>query len=237
MAEIPFSEYEKLLIQGGNPAGTSMFLVLAWIAVSDEHLDEREGNELLKVVEQAGGGRDIRPLLALAQKPDLNAIQLAIEILSTSFVSDKAELMLRLIIRVALADGYLRPSENYIIRLLVDAFQISGSRLNEIFKELTNKPFPDPPDLSASSTWETSGKNKREANPNREGTLSERFRALAILGLDEEATSEDIQKAYKRMALVHHPDKFASLGEEAMSAATVSFRRIKEAYDHLMTNA
>lgn len=37
-----------------------------------------------------------------------------------------------------------------------------------------------------------------------------RQKALAILGLDEEATPETIKKTYKKLALIHHPDKGGS---------------------------
>lgn len=46
------------------------------------------------------------------------------------------------------------------------------------------------------------------------------------------ATKEDIKRAYRRLALLHHPDKLASRGldEDALKSATVRFQTIGVAY-------
>lgn len=53
------------------------------------------------------------------------------------------------------------------------------------------------------------------------------------LGIDESATNDDIKKAYRKMAVKHHPDKFNQLGEEQQLAAKKKFQKIQEAYQHL----
>jgi DnaJ like chaperone protein len=53
------------------------------------------------------------------------------------------------------------------------------------------------------------------------------------LGVPPTATNEEIKKAYKKMALKHHPDKVASLGEDVQRAANVKFQKINEAYEYL----
>ncbi|MBE6311875.1 MAG: molecular chaperone DnaJ [Bacteroidales bacterium] len=57
--------------------------------------------------------------------------------------------------------------------------------------------------------------------------------AYEILGVPPTATNEEIKKAYKKMALKHHPDKVASLGEDVQRAANVKFQKINEAYEYL----
>lgn len=52
----------------------------------------------------------------------------------------------------------------------------------------------------------------------------------ATLCIFPNATSAEVRKAYKRLALVHHPDK---VPRSAQAAATVRFRAVKEAYDVL----
>lgn len=52
----------------------------------------------------------------------------------------------------------------------------------------------------------------------------------ATLGVSPDATPAEVRKAYKRLALVHHPDKVPA---SAQAAATVRFRAVKEAYDVL----
>ena len=53
------------------------------------------------------------------------------------------------------------------------------------------------------------------------------------LGIEESASNDEIKKAYRKMAVKHHPDKFNLLGEEQQLAAKKKFQKIQEAYQHL----
>lgn len=54
-----------------------------------------------------------------------------------------------------------------------------------------------------------------------------------VLGVDETATNDEVKKAYRKMAIKHHPDKFSQLGEEQQNAAKKKFQKIQEAYEHI----
>lgn len=54
-----------------------------------------------------------------------------------------------------------------------------------------------------------------------------------ILGITKDATNEEVKKAYKKMAMKHHPDKVAGMGEEVTRKATEKFQAINEAYDRI----
>ena len=146
--------------------------------------------------------------------------------------------------RIALADGYLRTTESHVLRFIADLLDLSPAALSEVFTELAGKPFPPPGDPSRASWW--SGAKKPESGASSEQKppppphppasstpYLPRLRALAMLGLGETATPEQVRAAFRRMSLIHHPDRFASLGTEAVHAATESFRRIQEAYEYL----
>ena len=57
--------------------------------------------------------------------------------------------------------------------------------------------------------------------------------AYIILGIDENASDDEVKKAYRKMAVKHHPDKFNQLGEEQQNAAKIKFQKIQEAYEQL----
>ncbi len=59
-----------------------------------------------------------------------------------------------------------------------------------------------------------------------------RIEALRILGLDEDATPEDIRAAYKETVQILHPDKFAS-NKKLQHRATEQFKNLQEAYEYL----
>ena len=60
-----------------------------------------------------------------------------------------------------------------------------------------------------------------------------RIEALRILGLDEDATLDDIKVAYKEMAQILHPDRFSS-NKKLEERATEQFKNLQEAYDFLI---
>ena len=57
--------------------------------------------------------------------------------------------------------------------------------------------------------------------------------AYKSLEIEPSATTDDIKKAYRRMAMKYHPDKVNDLGEEVKKSATEKFRSINEAYESL----
>ncbi|MBR3940361.1 MAG: TerB family tellurite resistance protein [Bacteroidales bacterium] len=52
-----------------------------------------------------------------------------------------------------------------------------------------------------------------------------------VLGITEQATAEEVKKAYRRLAMKFHPDKVATLSEEVKKNAEEQFREINEAYE------
>ncbi len=55
--------------------------------------------------------------------------------------------------------------------------------------------------------------------------------AYKVLEVSPEATNEEIKKAYRRMAMEHHPDKVSYLGDEIQKKAQEKFKKIQEAYE------
>ena len=54
-----------------------------------------------------------------------------------------------------------------------------------------------------------------------------------ILGLEKEASKEEIKKAYRQMAIRYHPDKVAAMGDEYQKGAQEKFQKIQEAYENI----
>ena len=55
----------------------------------------------------------------------------------------------------------------------------------------------------------------------------------ALLGVSEDASDAEIKKAYRKMALQHHPDKIKAAGAEAEARAERHFKLLGEAYSIL----
>lgn len=54
-----------------------------------------------------------------------------------------------------------------------------------------------------------------------------------ILEVEPTATNEEIKKAYRSMAIKHHPDKVGYLGEDLRKNAEQKFKKVNEAYEKI----
>jgi len=57
--------------------------------------------------------------------------------------------------------------------------------------------------------------------------------AYKVLGLTPDATDDEVRKTYRKLALEHHPDRVASLGEDVRKAAEKKFQEINAAKERI----
>ena len=54
-----------------------------------------------------------------------------------------------------------------------------------------------------------------------------------VLGIDRNASPEEIKRAYRELASKYHPDKLEHLGDEFKALAETRFKEIQQAYQEL----
>lgn len=83
---------------------------------------------------------------------------------------------------------------------------------------------------------------KQNENRNQKGNGSRQQQAgtgsnakdpYTILGVERNASPDEIKKAYRRLANTYHPDKVSHMGEEFQQLAEKKFKEIQEAYQQL----
>lgn len=201
--------------------------------------------------------------LAITRQPATTDIVTACRQLKASITPGSAHLVLEVILAMSMADGVFSVGENHIVRFLADVLGVNQLQFNLSFQSVTGRAPKDPSDLSQSIWWNERDRQRKEkrdrdyarrehercrSSQHSESSSNERARssttptpmcesrrgeALKHLGLGPEATVVEIKEAYKRLAKVHHPDRFEGLSIEIIEAASLSFRRIRTAYEDL----
>jgi len=60
--------------------------------------------------------------------------------------------------------------------------------------------------------------------------------AYKILEINSDSTDDEVKKAYRKQAQLHHPDRVSYLGEEIQKSAKEKFQKISEAYEKIKKN-
>jgi len=54
-----------------------------------------------------------------------------------------------------------------------------------------------------------------------------------ILEIEQNASNDELKKAYRRMAMKYHPDKVSHLGDDFQKAAKDKFQKVSQAYENI----
>jgi DnaJ-domain-containing protein 1 len=133
--------------------------------------------------------------------------------------------------QVTFADGRFVPGEHQALQRVARGFGIDPRHARMIFHHAKARYLGQEAD-DAAGFRRSAGAGPGGAGPRR--TVSTpRQRALETLGLDENATPEDIRKRHRELVKRHHPDAHNHLGQVAAEDAARRFREIQSAYELL----
>tara|TARA_R110002096_G_scaffold97854_1_gene218095 strand:- start:2852 stop:3640 length:789 start_codon:yes stop_codon:yes gene_type:complete len=125
------------------------------------------------------------------------------------------QMFMQIQLQAAYADGSKHPAEDKILKDICKVLGYPVSMLSQLEAMLY--------------TQQKSYSN----NPNQPPNRSQISNAYSALGLKEDASNEEVKKAYRRLMSQHHPDKLISKGlpEEMIQVATDKSKQIQKAYE------
>lgn len=150
-----FSPFELLLLKSRSQVDTATLLLLAWVLVHRQHVSEgQRRRRLAQVSAHFRHGHELGPVMSIAHSQDLQAIQIAAEVVRKECTKERRLSVLHQAISVATDNGELSLANHYIVRFLADLLSIAPLTLSTLFQELTGTPLTTPEDPSRDAYWQ-----------------------------------------------------------------------------------
>lgn len=118
---------------------------------------------------------------------------------------------------MALADGQLDPAERQILEQVATHLGYTRNEFNRILDMVLGQAH-------------FSGRQQRQARPTQASDLDDAYKAL---GVNKDASNQEIKRAYRKLMSQYHPDKLMGQGvpEDMIAVATEQAKEIQVAYD------
>jgi len=228
------TEQELLNVINRYPGLQRQYLcVLAVGAVSkfDDNVVERERQFLERLCESWNVSFNaIRPLLEYPAEDILAAVVL---VARANLGRDDKEKILTMCILAAKYDERLVYAEQILLVALAEALGFNYLGFRILYRKTLDQDFPEIEDFSDPETYE-----HREAGKSRQRKSTTYTSAedadLKLLGLKRGCTLDEIKSAYRREAMLKHPDRFPDDHPAARQARHEEFIELKEAYERLL---
>ena len=197
-----------------------VLIILVKLINTDGNVTEKEINKVNKYLTDEFGEKKAKNKTKKLRKyltKDYDD-EIAIRKVYAQHSSKEKIRILQFLVGVATCDRFLSKKEEDYIRLVAKKIRIPKSTLDTIFA-LYN--YTSEEDLNRKRTYTSTNYKKS--------------RAYTILGLKENASQEEIKKAYRELAKIYHPDKLDKkiFSKIAMERAKVQFQSVKDAYELL----
>ena len=233
------SSFRRAMMRSNNRTLLGMNALLAWVAACDGKVTPSKQTLLRKFASTRTGELDLA--LDICRELDPDDLKMACDVVRELPV-DRGSTFMHWAISVATADGRLPSPANFLLRFFADLTRID---LEDFYRQVTKRTLPLPGDPSSVDWWQNfeaksqQAKSKQKSDKEhasrarKSGLHMTEIQAFAVLGLEQDASADEISEAFRRLAHVHHPDRFSQSSAEAQRDASRQFARIREAFETL----
>lgn len=231
------SSFQRAIAQPRS-RGLGAVTVLAWLASCDGHISPAQHKLLRKFAESQKDLKILDLALHVAMNPQAEDLKAACQVVQ-SMPRGARQSVLRWAFAIATADNRLGVSSNYALRFLADLTEAEFATACRTAR----KKVPFPGDVSSISWWnqiegKTTSSNQKTQNSKQEipdiprGGMTIEV-ARSVLRLGPTPTDAEVSKAFRRMAMLYHPDRHAQAGPDAQRIAAKNFAKARKAFELL----
>ena len=197
----------------------STFKIMGYIAKSDGHVSEKEIETARIIMSKMGLTGDQKEqaifLFSIGKRADFNLDKTLFELQQVCRIQPALlNIFLDIQLQMATADGSLSTEKKATLDHICKRLGIQGFEFHSQQHQYYSH---------------------QQKTPSDKMGLSE---AYVILGVTQQATNDEIKKAYRRLMSQNHPDKLIAKGlpPEMIKIATQKTQRIKKAYEEIKTH-
>ena len=204
----------------------AMFSTLGHINKADGRVTKEEiaaAEQLMQRLQLTGAERQ-RAILLFQQgkQQDFDLEATLKEFARHSMLRHELRIMfVELLLEAAIADGNLSPAEHSILTRSCTVLNIPAN----VFSAM----------LDARRVGGSSGRGQYQRVPRQGESLQQSY---ATLGINADASAQEVKRAYRKLVSQYHPDRLVSQGlpEEMMEMSKKRVREINAAYDKIKTS-
>lgn len=133
--------------------------------------------------------------------------------------------LLHFLVGIVCSDGLLSVKEERVLKNISRKMRVPESVLTGIFRM-----------FNFVTEEEVHNRHKKRQQKSTRTSSYKLAQAFEILGLELNASDSQIKKAYRKLAMKHHPDRLAHLAEEHQKSAKEKFQAISDAYEFIKSS-
>ena len=197
-----------------NDISVSLLVLTAAIMKADGKVLKSELNYVKRYLTDTFGTVKAQELLTLLRdllQKNIDIVAVCNQIRMNTTFSTRVNI-LDYLFGIAYADGHCSVEENQMLNRIARLLHISDTYVYSIRSRHAG---------TRSGSYSYSGSTSTGKDP------------YAVLGIDKNATDDDVKKAYRRLAMKYHPDRVETMGEEIKRNAEKQFKEINEAYEKI----